>query len=288
MNAIPAENLPQRISQYAPGIYPDVPAEVYHQRELGVVNTGALKILASQTPAHYKAWVDDQTEQPETPALVFGSALHALVLEPGLFAKEWALCPDFGDLRTKKAREARDAWAADNPGVRAVSADDWRRLHAMRESIMRHPVAGKVFTGGRAEVTAVWTDPRTGLVCKARYDYEREDINLLADLKSTDDASPRAFARSIAKFQYHIQDAHYSDGPRVLRGEETRFLFVAVEKQPPYCVGTYMLDTESAMRGEEMRARGMEALDECLRTDAWPSYPNEVNTIALPNWAFSD
>lgn len=286
MNAIAVPDPLTTITAHPHGIHAGIPSEVYHKRELGVVNKGALDQLA-KTPAHYRAWLDEPDEAP-TPALVFGKALHALVLEPDLFLLEWALQPDFGDLRTKKGREARDAWQAENEGVTPLSLEDWNKLHAMRESVMRHPVAGQIFTGGEAEVTAIWEDRRTGLLCKARYDYDRPDINLLADLKSTDDASPQAFARSIARFRYHVQDAHYSEGPRVLRGEDPRFVFAAVEKAPPYCVGVYILDTESATRGEELRAREMDMLDECLRTDTWPAYPAEVNTIALPNWAFSD
>lgn len=285
MNAKPSEPL-LSITTLPHGIHAGIPAEIYHRKELGVVNKGALDRLA-RTPAHYRAWLDEPETDP-TPALVFGQALHSLVLEPRIFALEWALSPDFGDLRTKKAREARDAWREENPGVRAVSSEDWMRLHAMRESVMRHPVAGKIFTGGVAEATAIWTDPRTGLLCKARYDYDREDINLLADLKSTEDASPREFARSIAKYRYHVQDAHYTEGPRVLRSEGARFVFVAVEKSPPYAVGVYMLDQEAQIRGEELRMREMDMLEACLRIDEWPGLPTEVNTIALPNWAFSD
>jgi len=283
MNA--ALQQPQRISDYAPGIYPDIPAEVYHRKELGVVNKGALDRLAL-TPAHYKAWTDG-ADQPETPALVFGSALHALVLEPGLFAKEWALRPDFGDLRTKKAREARDVWTSEHPGVRTIAAEDWTKLHAMRDAVMRHPVAGKFMEGGQSEQTLIWTDPRTGLLCKARVDKSRPDLGIFGDLKSTDDASPQGFSRSIARYRYHVQDAHYTAGGDVL-GIGDRFVFVAVEKAEPYCVGVYMLDNESALRGDELRAREMDTLNDCLRTDTWPGYADEVTTLALPNWAFSD
>lgn len=274
------------LSQWAPGIYPGVPAEVYHRRELGVVNKGALDRLA-KTAAHYRAWVDG-ADEPETPALVFGRALHALVLEPDTFAREWAPAPSFGDLRTKAGKAARDEWQAANAGVIVLPLDDWTKLHAMREAVMAHSVAGKLFDGGTSEATAVWIDRRTGLVCKARFDTWRDDLVLIGDLKSTEDASPTAFARSIARYRYHVQDAHYCAGAAALGFPGVRFIFVAVEKAAPYAVGVHMLDVESSSRGDELRARGMDSLNECLRTDTWPGYPAEVNTIALPNWAFSD
>lgn len=277
------------LSTYAPGIYPDIPAEVYHRRELGVVNNGALKILSGQTPAHYRAWVDEATEEKETPALIFGRALHSLVLEPSKFHREFALQPAFGDLRTKAARESRDAWLADHPGVTTLTEDECKRLHGMAKAVREHPIAGKFFIDGMPEATCVYDDPRTGLRCKSRMDYWREDLWMIGDLKSTEDASPRAFARSVVNYGYHIQDAHYSEGPRVIFGNDApKFLFVVVEKSAPYAVGVYMLDVDAAIRGHELRDRAMDTLDACLRTDEWPGLPPVVNTLSLPGWAFTD
>lgn len=274
------------ITKWPAGIHEGIPAELYHRKELGVVNCGSLKELA-KTPAHYRAWLAD-TEQHDTPTLVFGRALHALVLEPALFAQEWAQQPAFGDLRTKAGKAEREAWQAANEGVETVSVDDWTKLHAMRDAVMAHPIAGKFFTGGRSETTTIWTDPRTGLLCKARQDYRRDDLVMIGDLKSTEDASPRAFARSIVNFRYHVQHAHYTDGDRVLSGEAPRFLFCAVEKSAPYAVGVYMLDADAEGRGHELRDREMDTLNVCLQGDEWPSYPPVVNTLSLPGWAFTD
>lgn len=286
MNAIVPNAGAPPLSQWQAGLHANVPDCQYHAREIGVVNKGALDQLA-KTPAHYRAWVAG-ADQAETPALVFGRACHELILQPELFARHWAERPDFGDLRTKAGKAARDAWQAEHAGVQVLATDDWQRLHAMREAVMAHPVGGELFQGGQPEVTALWDDPRTGLRCKARFDYWREDLDIIADLKTTEDASPATFARSVARYRYHVQDAHYTAGSRALGHDQTRFLFVAVEKQPPHAVCVHMLETESALLGDDLRARGMDTLVDCLKTDTWPGYSAEVNTLALPNWAFSD
>ena len=55
MNAqLVGQPVPTSISQFAPGIYPDIPAEVYHRPELGMVSAGVLRLLAEKTPAHYR------------------------------------------------------------------------------------------------------------------------------------------------------------------------------------------------------------------------------------------
>lgn len=277
---------PTGIAAYPAGIHADVPADVYHRRELGVVNKGALDQLA-KTPAHYRAWVDG-AEQEEAPALLFGRALHALVLEPDVFAREWAVRPDFGDLRTKAGKEARDAWQASHHGVQLLTADDWHKAHAMREAVMRHPVAGKLFTGGQAEATAVWTDPEHGLLCKARMDYYLPARGLVVDLKSTEDASPAGFARSVASYRYHVQHAHYASAFAATGHELRAFLFVAVEKSAPHAVAVYAIDAEAEGRGIELRDRQMASLNECLKHNAWPSYPAGINRLSLPVWSLRD
>ena len=281
-----AQLAPLSITDYGPGIHEGIPAEIYHRKELGVVNKGALDQLA-RTPKHYRAWLAD-TEQHDTPALLFGRALHALVLEPALFAREWARQPDFGDLRTKAGKERRDDWATSHRGVATVSADDWERLQAMRDAVMGHPIAGKLFTGGVSESTAIWTDHDTGLLCKSRMDYYVAARGLVIDLKSTEDASDDGFARSVAKYRYHVQHAHYASAFQTLGHELRAFLFAAVEKSPPYAVAVHCIDADAEARGMQLRSRDMATLNRCLQTDTWPGYEPTIHTLALPRWALND
>src|SRR3546814_3264412 len=55
---------------------------------LGTVSAGVLRRLNEQTPAHYRAWVDE-AEDDDTPAKVFGRAYHDRVLLPDLFARRY-------------------------------------------------------------------------------------------------------------------------------------------------------------------------------------------------------
>ena len=286
MNAVLVPDALDSITLHPPGIHAGIPAEIYHRKELGVVNKGALDQLA-RTPAHYRAWLAD-TDPHDTPALIFGRALHELVLEPELFAHEYAQQPDFGDLRTKLGRERRDAWHAEHAGVSLVSADDWQRLQAMRDAVMAHPIAGKLFVGGVAESTAIWTDPDTGLLCKSRMDYHIASRGLVIDLKSTEDASESGFARSVATYRYHVQHAHYASAFQSLGHELRAFLFVAVEKTAPYAVNVHCIDADAEARGMELRDRDMAKLNQCLQTDTWPGYEPTIHTLSLPRWAMND
>lgn len=301
MNAQLAPTPATGLSAYAPGIYPNVPAEVYHRRELGVVNNGALKILVSRTPAHYRAWVDG-ADEGDTPALAFGRALHCAVLEPELFAATYVQPvehphrrPSITQRNAKKPSQETldaiaywDAWERDNAGKIEITAEDAARIAGMRESILRDPLAGKLLTGGVAEETIVWDDPRTGLRCKARADYHAAERGVIVDLKTCDDASEAAFARSVATYRYHLQHAHYASAFQALGRELRAFLFVAVEKEPPYAVAVHTLLPESEARGIELRERAMNTLHDCLAADIWPAYEPRIHRIELPGWALRD
>jgi hypothetical protein len=273
--------------QYAPGnLLLDIPADVYHARELGVASTSVLKMLLQKSPAHYRAWLDSKDEH-ETPALAFGRAYHCRVLEPERFAREFLVMPSFGDMRSSTNRAKRDAWLAEHPGVQVISDEDNDRIAAMHAALMANPVAAGIFADGHPEVTMYWRDEQTGIGCKARADWWRPGM-LFADLKTTDDASPEGFARSVVKYGYHIQHAHYADGANACGERIPNFLIVAQEKEAPYVCQVYQIDAAAEVRGFELRERGLQILDRCVRTNTFPGYRTGITELALPNWALKD
>ena len=114
--------------------------------------------------------------------------------------------------------------------------------------------------------------------CKCRPDWWNGDI--VIDLKTTQDASPRGFAKSVANFRYHVQQMHY------LRGTNAaRFIFIAVEKEYPFAVGVYELDNDACGVGEELRQRDMQRIKTCKQRDEWPGYSNDISSLSLPPYA---
>lgn len=294
MNAI------RSIADFDTGIHPDVPAELYHQRVLGVVNKGALDKLM-KTPAHYRAWLDEE-QQAETPALIFGRALHAAVLEPDTFDLHFAIERDHPYRRPTSAQRLAKKPSADTlmaieywdqierelAGKTVIGEDDAKAICGMRESVLAHPLAGRLLEGGIAEATAIWNDPRQALLCKARMDYYLPERGVVVDLKSTEDASPEEFARSVARYRYHVQHAHYASAFAATGNELRAFLFVAVEKTPPYAVAVHCIDAEAEGRGVELRDRAMDTLNRCLASDSWPAYEPRIHNLSLPVWALRD
>lgn len=271
------------IADLGPGLHQQVPPSVYHQRKLGLVSKGALDRIR-RTPAHYKYWVDSGDETT-SPALDFGRGFHCALLEPDRFAAEYAVAPDFGDCRKTDNKKAREAWNEENAGAELLSFDADVAIRAMVESVRRHPLAGRMVVDGQAELTLVWKDAGTGLLCKSRSDYYVEKLGMVADVKSTENASKESFARDIVKYGYHLQDALYRDGYGALRVPVKYFMFVAVEKSPPYAVAIHTLEADGIGRGYTHVRRAIDTMAECVAKDSWPAYAVEIQTIELPPWA---
>lgn len=286
------------------GFHENVPAIAYHQKVLGLVNKGALDVLDRKTPMHYRHWLT-APDMADTPALILGRAFHHIVLQPDLFTKIYIPeqkhpynRPSLRQINAKKPSDEtlkaiaywRD-WNTENDGKIELDEESMAKVVGMYDSVMLDPIAGPALARGRSEVVARWKDDRTGLECKAMFDCWLDDVFVLPDLKSTDDASDEGFPRSMAKWRYHVQAAHYCAAVKALTGEEASMPFIAVEKEAPYAVNIQRLGPESMRRGNEIRDRAMDKLNECLATDEWPGYRGKeggVATVELPAYAFYD
>ena len=264
------------------GLFDGVPDSVYHSREIGVVSKGALDRLA-RSPAHYRAWLDAPPR--DTDAVMFGRAFHCATLEPERFEQIYTVEPDFGDCRKTDNRNARNEWRAANTGKRLVDAADFDALRFMGDAIRKHPLAGKMLRDGRPESSVFWEDPHTGLKCRCRPDYYVPDRRMTIDIKSADDASRNGFRRAISKYRYHVQDALYREGLAAVGERVEYFLFVAVEKEPPWAVAIFSLDEQAVERGYAAARDGMTTMARCLREGQWPAYETGIQVLDLPAWA---
>lgn len=232
---------------------------------------------AMRSPYHYWARFLDPNRKPVEPttAMRFGSLVHTAVLEPEELLQRYGVAPD---RRTKAGKEQAERMAAD--GIEAITETDMTIALSMAASVRNHPAAAALLAKGKAEQSFWWDDLPTGLRCKCRPDWYHGTT--IVDLKTCQDASPAAFASSVAKFGYHIQAAHYLAG---LHGAE-RFVFVAVEKTAPYAIAVYELDQAAMALGRTMRDNALEVIATCKAADSWPGYGDtSVQTLSLPHWA---
>ncbi len=245
------------------------------------LGSGDIKRLL-RSPAHYLAERDKVTEP--TDAMVIGSAVHLAVLEPVRFSREVIVAPKF-DRRTTSGKAAAAEFDAEYADHMKLTLADFDTVRRSADAVLAHPAARALLSEGAPEVTLRWVDATTGAPCRARFDWLRPDHGAV-DLKTTRDASPGGFPREIAQHGYHLQAAHYDAGALAVLGQSLPYwAFVAVEKEPPFAVGVYVLDRESI---DAAAARVADALGRWrASTDSgrWPAYSDLIEPITLPKWA---
>jgi exodeoxyribonuclease VIII len=204
-----------------------------------------------------------------------GSLTHCAVLEPDELSSRYGICLP---RNTKAGKEMEGEMIA--AGIEAVTASDMEQAMAMAGSVRSHQAAAALLRDGKAEQSFWWDDTPTGLRCKCRPDWYTG--NTIVDLKTTTDASPKGFARSVAQWRYAIQQNHYLAGTFA-----ERFVFIAVEKTYPYAVGVYELDEAAALYGEAERRNNLQTIADCRAISEWPGYGNTIQPLSLPAWALT-
>lgn len=208
----------------------------------------------------------------ETAAMVLGSLVHCAILEPESLAVRYQ--------PTDLDRRGTKAWAdteSKSCGRELVKRADWDTAIAMRDAVWSNPVAAELLSGAQTEQSVFWDDALTGYPCKARADAVNNRLNVLIDVKTTVDASPREFARQFTKMGYGLQDAHYRAG-----FSASDMVFIAVEKNPPYLVAMYELSAEQLAVYTDRRAELVASYAECVKSGLWPGYDANIQILELP------
>lgn len=122
-------------------------------------------------------------------------------------------------------------------------------------------------------------------MCKVRLDWYT-GLKEVVDLKSCLDASYEAFSKAIANLKYHWQAWFYLKGITTVKEvEHTKFIFIAVEKDPPYGVAVYEATEAMLKKAQTQIEPLLDVYAQCLKTDVWPGYRDELQQIDLPRWA---
>ena len=273
--AVMSVSLAQRITDNA----------AYHRH--AAVSKSHLDEVAKCPQRYYARYRDPNRIVPEpTAAMVLGSALHTHVLELDQWDACYAVAPDGLDRRTKEGKAAWAAFEADAADRTVLTRADADQVMAMGRAIYAHPAAAMLLNlPGKAETTHMWTDAATGLECKCRPDWLTDDGRIIVDLKTTEDASPGGFRKSISAWRYHVQSAWYLDGLENATGRRPeQFIFICVEKKPPHCVAVYAASTQMIEVGALTAETDLARIAMCIESNDWPSYSNQIETIDLPPW----
>lgn len=261
------------------GVIVDISNEAYHASS-GVSRSALMDFKKS--PYHYwwKHLSGMRAHEEPTPAMVMGEMTHVLSLEPENFSLRYAVIGE-ADRRTKQGREDHEKLVKNNPGKTLVKAMDVAIAQSMSNAVRGNSLAESLIKDAQIEKSIYFTHATTGIQCKVRPDIWQSSI--VGDLKTTNDASFRAFQSSAFKYGYFLQAAMIEQALESLGLSLERFIFIAVEKDIPYATGLYLLDECALEFGRTLFDGLMEKMARCIDSGKWDGYG--IQNLGVPTYA---
>lgn len=267
------------------GIIYGMPAEQYHSGS--ELSSTAISVFKNKSPAHYRLMRDGKWS-PASTAFKGGNAAHVYLLERKEFFERYAVGPD----ARRNSKEWKD-WAAEQAdGVELLKAGEFNRdVRPLYDRATESCPEAKWLLDqpGKTEVSFFWTDQKTGTKCRGRADklVDTGEKLIAVDIKTTKDASKRAFSRSIAEYGYHRQDEFYTSGLEQISGRKVLFVFLAIEKGS-MVAACYTLAKEARLKARVELDDAMLAISQCEADNNWPGYTNGIEEVDLPHWRYKD
>jgi exodeoxyribonuclease VIII len=223
---------------------------------------------------------DKEHGRKETPALRFGQLVHTAILEPELFASKY-IAVDKPDRRTKEGKAAWEKLLGKHGEDSILTLEEKVQIDSIHGAVLAHPKAANLMAQSEIrETTILWTDYETGLECKARIDLMAGTI--MADLKTTEDASTLQFGWSLNKYGYHRQGAFYLRACRAAGLNIKHYSIVAVEKEAPFGCNVISVPDTALDQGEREIADLMRQVAFWKANGDVPGYSKEVVSVDLP------
>lgn len=264
-----------------PGYYRDLSNEAYHGGE--GVSKSQLDLI-HKAPALFQ-WSKSAPEDDEKKsALNIGDAVHAILLEPWRYEKEYAIGPANAPRNTKAGKDAWEEFEAELNGRTVLTHEEGRKIDLIRASVMAHPHARWLMEAeGDCESSIYWSESSTGELARCRPDKALPKVGWLIDVKTAADMD--RFTRHFYDYRYHVQDSFYSDGYAAHFGEQPAgFLFLVVSTSVDcgrYPVRIFTMDGEAKEAGRSAYLKDMATYAECRQSGEW----HGIETLSLPYWA---
>lgn len=292
------------------------PAELSNPAYQALPETSGSSLVTvyNESPAH-----DRYQERDETPALKFGIAAHAMLLEPEAFAaefvrdideeqypdalvtqndmKEWLKSrgqkvsgnkPELVERilalepNTHILDVLKQAHQDANEGKTILKPEDFDAVQEMRSTILQDDDMRAMLEGGFAEYSLV--GQLSGVGVKTRPDLITSAGGIV-QYKTTLTAHPVEFGRKLDGYGYLLKAALEWECFTVCYGQEPAYyIWLAQEKKSPFIWKPYNLTEEALTIGRVQLDTALKIYARCLESGNWPAYGNEIEPVQLPEW----
>lgn len=283
-----------------PGVHRDIPMDIYHK--IDAVSASVIK-KADLDPqdrcwADVKAYMDGDAELPSY-AMYFGRAAHAALLEDD--TESLLEVAEFTNPQTKRKNKLGDsckaptllACQAEYPDEYIVAEGDIEKIEVMVAKVRSHPTIGDLLDlPSERELTLIWEDHATGLMCKARLDWwippGKDHHGIDINYKTTADVRRRKFESDSLKFGYFISNRFYRRGIIALGLDDnpTSRTIAQAKSGSHQCriwFDHYQLEECADIIIEQLLA----GYGKCFLSGEWPGYSTDNLCNTAPLWLIS-
>jgi hypothetical protein len=276
------------------GIFPDLPAEIYHSftNYLSATQIGAW--LRSEQ--HYASLLAG--EKIDTASLELGRLIHLATSELQLFKDSVVVGPE----KNRNTKEWKEFERTVPMGKTPLKPSELLEIITIANAIHAHPKVGGLFHQAHVELSFFGICPVTKMPVKCRTDLISQDFKIMGDIKSTNDARPEEFMKQSFYLNYHVKVAHYLDVIQIVTSVRPEMAaLIAAETNPPYCVVPFVFDKDEeftidplevgAQRAREVRSEIALRLQEKSAAEAmghtfrWRGYSDKFMPLTLPRFA---
>lgn len=287
------------------GLIFDEPSEAYHSN--GAVSSSKLsdmRIAGKLCPRNYHLrHIAKTVERKKGAHFDIGIASHALILEgPTAYANLVTKEPDTyknekGEVKpwSNNAKVCKE-WHEQQAGKIVLSKGESDLIAQLYTAILAHPEATALTQQGTAEVTFRKNIGPMTLQCRVDKWHPGGIIGIegavMADLKTAN--TIEAFEKDFYYMRYNFRAAFYRLVAQEVLAElagvkpeeviPPEYVFVVVEKSPPYRVKIFRPDAESLEAGKKEVHADLVTLRNCMATDIWPTGTEGVHEIGLQTW----
>lgn len=271
----------------------------YYSKTLGEASNTALSKFR-ESPLAYYDWVTGIDKEP-TDTMHDGTAFHCALLEPSKFSQTYITIPDIqlnrkgskrrlldmveetvgaslDNVLDPEALTADDLRLAIRAGVmslgRNIVTDEWiETTRKMVDSLNApcHKLQRNIVAQGVKEHVVRWTDPTTGLRCKAKLDSWASQLGIEADIKRTTRITERDFRFACYDHQksYLFQRAFYRRG-LIANGHDVRWqTFICAYPDRPYYWASYTVPDGVIDACDNRITADLIRLAECIEKNEW-------------------
>lgn len=287
----------ERITE--PGLYRGIDLERYHHdTDLLAgpsVSKSSIKHIAppeGSPKKFWQKWAGNPNRKADKPtkALIFGKAVHALLLGDEVFDDKFVVRPDrVGGYEYHARRTEWVQWyaEAEENGLLVITKEQVEQIKRMAEDAAQHPIVMSGGLNGEVEISMFARCPKTGIWLRSRPDVAVTD-GIYNDLKSVAKMEDDFIGRQFEEAGYYLQAAMTKRVCDLLQIPFVAFGFI-------YCLSEDYADTdyriasaEDIAIGEAVIDYGLHKIRQGLTSGVWEgaaaTYNRENFDLKMNDW----